>query len=120
MTASDIITPARKMLADETATYRWANTTLWDQWGTEGMQDIWEKRPDARFTSAGVYTTSLTLPVCSGETLPTTTLDLQGVWRKALTDYVCYRAFSQDADDVQNLQRAAGHKLLYDAALAGG
>lgn len=120
MIAADIITPVRKILGDETATYRWANSTLWDQWGNETLNLIWERRPDSRFsTSTGAYTAAVTLPTSTGETLPTATLSIDATWKQAMIDGILYRAFSQDADDLQNLQRAAGHKALFDAALAG-
>ena len=44
-------------------------------------------------------------------------IDLPDVFANCITDYVCYRAFSKEADYAANAQRAASHYDAFATAL---
>lgn len=118
MIAADVITEARRDLADEGSTKRWANSELWG-FMVAGMNYIWDTRPDARFDDDGEYVTGgLTLPTMAGETLPPDVLNLDDRFAVALTHYVAYRALLNDTDDEGNARKATMHLQLWNDALS--
>lgn len=50
----------------------------------------------------------------------TTQLTQEDIYTGALVDYICYRAFSKDADYAGNGQRAAAHYLQFKNAISEG
>lgn len=49
-----------------------------------------------------------------------TTLTDEDLYTGALVDYVCYRAFSKDAEYAGNIQRAAAHYMQFKSAITEG
>ncbi len=119
MTASDVINPARRLLNDETETYRWPNSTLCDDYLNEGRRRIWARRPDIRLGSDQTLATFSDLE-CTGEsseTLPTDEMTLSLEWRDALIDFVLSRALEEDSEDTMNLNRAKLHRDRFEKRL---
>lgn len=116
MTAENVIDDVRDILRDTVATYRWANSVLFD-FVSAGMRDLWQRRTDARFASDGSYTAALTIPTMSGETVPTDTLVLDNVFREALVYYTAHRAFGINGDDEANAALADRYLLMYEREL---
>jgi hypothetical protein len=54
MIIHDVISRARDLLHDTTTTYRWSENTLL-AWLNDGIRELVNLRPDARFTDDGVY-----------------------------------------------------------------
>ena len=78
----------------------------------DGMREIWQRRADARFTSAGAYTTGgFTEATATGDTL-----DLLNPWREPLVSYVCYRA-SEMVDGPDNMSRSQRYLGLFEKGI---
>lgn len=54
MIIHDVFSRARDLLHDTTTTYRWSESTLL-AWLNDGIRELVNLRPDARFTDDGVY-----------------------------------------------------------------
>ena len=51
---SNLITRVRFLLTDTVATYRWSDANL-ALWANEGIEDIRDKRPEARYSNEGIF-----------------------------------------------------------------
>jgi hypothetical protein len=112
MLASDVIDRARDMLADNTGTPRWTDAQLLELLN-DGQQEVWSRRNDVRWSSAGVYQSG-------GVTAATATsdaLDIDVRFRAALANYISYRAFEFDADDQANQSRSSRHFQIFEKEL---
>jgi hypothetical protein len=111
MTGRDVITMARRQLADDQGEKRWSDAALL-AYLVEGQDEIVRQRPETRLGLDGARSTVAAVADLSAA------LTLDASWRGALADYVCFRAFSEDAADEANASRAQQHYQLYQARLA--
>lgn len=98
MTASDVITAARRVLADEGSPYRWDNTRL-TQYVNDALREAVRRRPDL------LLKTDHTLQTVADKNIGET-LILGEYWRQALAFFVASRALQEDSADKVNLDRA--------------
>jgi hypothetical protein len=113
MIPGDIITDqVRPNLNDSTATFRWANSLLYEIL-VDGIRDIWTRRPDARFDSSGDLQ-ALSIDSIAGETLPTDPIILGDEWRKALVHYVTGHALGMHGEDQEDKANGAEHIAAYE------
>lgn len=110
MTAQEVVTSARYLLDDTTATYRWDNTRLLE-YVNDGVRDLVRHRPDL------LLDTDHTLKTVSDKNL-TDTLILGAGMRQALAYYTASRALSEDGADTSNLQRGELYHSSYMRSLA--
>ena len=104
MTGTDVITNrARYILTDtDSGSYRWADALL-IVYLNDGVRLITELKPETLLT--GPYTMGTITPVSAiGDTV-----SIGDRYLESLVDYVAARAFSQDAQDKQDLARANSH-----------
>ncbi|MCK9464233.1 MAG: hypothetical protein M0R80_31840 [Proteobacteria bacterium] len=107
MLASDVLTPARRILSDASVT-RWTDADLLG-WLGEGEREVMKRRPDAGLTTVGAVTLRPTAaPTAVGDTLA-----VGDDFKRCLVDYVCYRAFLEDAESTENASRAKAHLELF-------
>lgn len=111
MLASEIITRARETLFDTTTPYRWSDAELL-RWLSDGLTELWIRRPDALYVSA-VVTTSPAAVSAVGSNI--VVLDQ---FRAALMDYICFKAFLRDSDDQANAARSTAHFKLFMAEIS--
>ena len=110
MTAANVIDRAREILADTVATYRWPDSAMF-RWVTDGEKEIAVRRPDALIKSDG------TLTVLAVRTATSDTLGYDEQWAAGLVDYVCWRAFSTDAEHAGMGKRSLFHRAAFERAL---
>lgn len=105
MTGTDVITNrARYILTDTTSgpNERWGNDILL-VWLNDGQRLVAEVKPESLLSAPYTQTTYADAATIGA------TLVLPDRYREAMVDYVCARAFAQDAQDKQDLARADKH-----------
>ena len=111
MTAQEVINRARDLTNDtDTANPRINNTSML-YWINDGMRLIWDIRSDSRLAANGTRITF------AEATDVTDTLCLLDRFRGALSDYVCYRAFTMESGSTENIQRATFHMQSFTTHL---
>lgn len=111
MTANDIITRARETLFDTTEPYRWSNEEFL-RWLTDGLRELWVRRPDAFYVTAIVTTPPAAV------TLTAASVPALDAFTQPLADYLCFRAFMRDSDDAASANRAQLHLKLFAAEIS--
>ena len=107
MTGTSVITDrARYLLADTVtgASQRWSDTIL-VQWLNDGGALIVDMAPSSILTAP--YTLGTWTNITSATM--STTLSLADRYQESLVDYVCARAYAQDAQDERDLDRSRRH-----------
>jgi hypothetical protein len=114
MTASDVITRVRRLLADEDgAAPRWSDPVLL-AWTGEAQHEVFRRRPDVMLTTVGVLETPIT------PALLTDGLLLAPHWGSALADWVVWRALSEDSADTANANQARAAREAFEARIKNG
>ncbi len=107
---SDILDKrARPILNDvESATCDWSTDDLL-VWGYDAVLLLAAGRPEARMNDAGAQIALPTaIPTAKTETFP-----LADLYAAPIADYILARAFSQDAGERRDLERAAFHRNAF-------
>lgn len=114
--ASDAITNSRKMLEDTDSTnYTWTDSDLLT-WLNQGVVTMQGLVPEFRINSQGG------LDGVSGQLSASDSVPIPDLYHSALEDYVCSRAYEQDAGDTRDTTLAGHHFKRFMAILsqAGG
>jgi len=111
-TGTQVVTRARAQASDATATVRVSNATL-ATYITDGVRDIVDRHPEAQMGSSIV----ITAPVEIEEGDLGTDLVITDNWVAALVDYVLFRVFGEDSQDISNAALSKDHFNLYLAAV---
>ena len=110
MTGTDVITSRARPLLNDAGTVRWTDAQLL-AWLNDGVADIVRRRTDAGIDAYLGVITVTELTTVGG------TISIADKWRGALTDYICWRAFSQNGGNRQNTDPSRGHREAYELAL---
>jgi len=98
MTTTEVITAARRILADTGTPYEWSNDSLL-QYVNDGVRESVRRRPDL------LLSTDHTLATVADKNLGEA-VALGYYWRQALAFFVASRALQEDSADKVNLDRA--------------
>jgi hypothetical protein len=111
MTGTDVKSRVQDLLIDTSGT-RWTTAQL-IRWINDGQREIHKARPDSVYTTEVVVVDAPT-----DATELSQTLDTRDSFLSALVDFVAYRCFSVDSEDVANMQRAGFHRNRFQEGLA--
>lgn len=106
---SEILVRVRKLVND-TGSVRFSDKELF-LWMSDAIRRIRKIRPDTKLDEDGNLT-SFTEIYTSSDTIP-----LNDDWRKVITNYMCFRAFSEMAADDASRARSTEYKQLFDESL---
>lgn len=100
--ASEVTTRARDALSDAVSPYRWDDPELW-RYADDGVAQIVERHPESQYETE----------VSNSDPVPITGADdsitLLREYMEPLVHYVCFRALSNDSEDVSNHRVANDH-----------
>ena len=111
MKASKPIERVRDLLRDTKKPYRWSDEEL-SVWATEGLRDIWRRRPEFTFNDDDI---EIDAPPMIQDT--TSDVRLIGTFLPCLVNYMCYRAMSRDGEESPNFAVAQQYFGSYLATL---
>ena len=103
MIGQDPVDRARIILLDPNGT-RWPDPEM-IIWVSDGQREIGRRRPDALYTADHPTGLSITADI----TALTETLDVSDFHVGAMTDYICWRCFRKDSENVKSARRAKEH-----------
>lgn len=112
MTGTDIQNRARDILLDSSGV-RWVEAQM-IRWINDGQKAIHKIRPEAIYTATSVVVKDAPDDI----TAIADTLDVRDSFIDVLVDYVAYRCFCVDSEDVSGMQRSGFHKNRYLEGLA--
>jgi hypothetical protein len=112
MTGTDVQSRVQDVLIDTSGT-RWADAQML-RWINDGQREIHRYRPDAIYTATQVVVADAPDDAAA----LADTLDIRDAFLSTMVDYVLYRCFSVDSEDVANMQRAGFHKNRFNEGLA--
>ena len=111
MKPADVIDKARPICGDNHTPFREADEQF-ILWLNDGVTEVTERRPDAAFANDG------TLHVAIIMTDVTDTIPLNDTWLSKLVDYVCFRFYSQNSSDENNLALSKRHEKAFYRGLS--
>ena len=112
MTGTDVQSRVQDVLID-TSGVRWVDAQLL-RWVNDGQRAIHKARPDSIYTSTSVVVKDVPTDAAA----LTETLDTRDSFLDVLSDYVLYRCFSVDSEDVAGMQRAGFHRNRFNEGVA--
>jgi hypothetical protein len=114
MTASDVITRVRRLLADEDgASPRWSDPVLL-AWTGEAQHEVCRRYPIVTLNAAGGTVEPVSPAVLTDGLL------LAPHWGSALADWVVWRALSEDSADTANAAQARAAREAFEARIKHG
>jgi len=107
MIASDVIDLVREEVNDTIKDYRFSDAEMLSAL-TDATRELAQDRPDLLLDATGSYNTVVDV------TATNQTLIFDDNQRQSLMHYTCYRIFSKDSEDDQNLVLSRNHLSLYN------
>ena len=113
MIASTIINGARQILHDTEADfYRWTDLTLFG-YLNDAQRMVKQHRPEYWLAEDGGMNNLVLVTALN------TNLNLANDLTETLTNYVIFKALSEDDADLENLNRAQIYKKMFDTSMRG-
>ncbi len=109
LTVNEVLNRTR-VLINDTGSTRFTNASMF-LWLSDAVREVRRLRPSTTLDTDGNLTT-FTEITGTGDTIP-----LDDDWRNTITNYMCYRGFSEDAVDQATKNKATHYYNLFNEML---